>query len=77
MILGDIVPSQTMTGAGPQRTLVTVPGRVVYIHPERHFYTLAYDLPGGTIKESYSFKYRRGETSNENNINCQPKGRRR
>ncbi|PKM72235.1 MAG: hypothetical protein CVU91_10945 [Firmicutes bacterium HGW-Firmicutes-16] len=60
MIVGDIVPNQTMTGAGPKGKPVTVPGHCVYIHPERRFYTLEFKLPGGTIRESFPFKYRKG-----------------
>lgn len=60
MIEGDLVPNQTMTGFSHNHKLVTVPGRCVYIHPDRHFYTLAFDLPAGVIKESFEFKYRRG-----------------
>lgn len=69
MRVGDIVPNQTMTGRGPKGRPVTVPGRCVYIHPERRFYTLAFELPAGVVRESFPFKYRRGETFNENNIN--------
>ena len=31
-------------------------GKVVYIHPDRHFFTLEFTTPlGKTIRESYSF----------------------
>lgn len=31
-------------------------GKVVYIHPDRHFFTLEFKTPlGKTIRESYSF----------------------
>ena len=33
----------------------TVEAVVVYIHPERRFYTLEYRLPGGTYRESEFF----------------------
>ncbi|PKM71488.1 MAG: hypothetical protein CVU91_13465 [Firmicutes bacterium HGW-Firmicutes-16] len=72
MTVGDKVPSQTMTGAGPKGNPETVCGICVYIHPKRRYYTLEFNLPGGKVRENYQFKYRRGETSNENNINCQP-----
>lgn len=28
-------------------------GRVVYIHPQGHYHTVAFDLPGGTVLESF------------------------
>ena len=61
MKVGDTVPNQTMTGAGPRRTQVTVPGVCVYIHPDRVYYTLEFNLPGGKVRENYQFKYRRGK----------------
>jgi len=62
MRVGDVVPGQTMTGLGHKHKLVSVPGRCIYIHPERRFYTLAFDLPAGTVYESYPIKYRRGDS---------------
>ena len=38
--------------AGGKPTEVTVDATVVYIHPERRYYTLRYDLPGGSYRES-------------------------
>jgi len=76
MKVGDKVPSITMTGSGPKGKPETVCGICSYIHPERRYYTLEFDLPGGKIRENYHFTYRRGE-SNENNINRKPEGRRR
>lgn len=28
-------------------------GKVVYVHPNGRYYTVAFDLPDGTIKECY------------------------
>lgn len=30
-------------------------GSVVYIHPEKRYYTVEYRLPKGTIRESYTY----------------------
>jgi len=38
--------------AGGKPSEVTVDATVVYIHPERRYYTLRYDLPGGSYRES-------------------------
>ena len=41
---------------GGSPTEVTVDATVVYIHPERRFYTLRYDLgPGRSFRESFKF----------------------
>lgn len=68
MKVGDLVSKQTMAGYGAGHKLVIVPGTCVYIHPERRYYTLEFNLPGGKIREDYNFQHRRGEV-NENNIN--------
>lgn len=36
-------------------------GRVVYIHPQRRFYVVAFDVGGHEIRESYYFPARRGD----------------
>ena len=35
-------------------------GTVVYIHPQRRFYTVEFDFHGRTFRESYPFQYRTG-----------------
>lgn len=40
---------------------VTKTGTVVYIHPERRFYVVEFDLGDCKIRESYYFPGRRGE----------------
>lgn len=37
---------------GPHETETTVEATVVYIHPQRRYVTLRYDLPGGSYCES-------------------------
>ena len=37
-------------------------GTVIWIHPERRFFQVEFQLPGGTVRESYSFY---GEMPNE------------
>lgn len=40
--------------AGGKATEVTVDATVVYIHPERRYYTLRYDLgPGRSFREAF------------------------
>ena len=42
---------------GGNLTETTVDATVVYIHPERRFYTLRFDLgPGRSFRESFFFK---------------------
>ena len=37
------------------------PGRIVYIHPQRRFYTIEFEMPKGErCRESYYFKNRSG-----------------
>ena len=62
MIVGDLVPNQSLTGLGRNHKPVTVPGRCVYIHPKRRYFTLEFNLPGGIVRENYHFKYRRGDS---------------
>ena len=31
-------------------------GTVVYIHPRRRFYIVAFALPGGTVREAFRFQ---------------------
>ena len=45
--------------AGGKPTEITVDATVVYIHPEKRFYTLRYVLPGGSSCESYFLLERR------------------
>ncbi len=37
---------------GPREAEQTVTATVVYVHPQRRFVTLRYDLPGGSFCES-------------------------
>ena len=37
---------------GPHETETTVEATVVYVHPQRRYVTLRYDLPGGSYCES-------------------------
>lgn len=38
-------------------------GIVTYIHPKRRYYVAEFSTPGGKVKESFHFKYRRGESA--------------
>lgn len=40
---------------------ITATGTVVYIHPKRAFYIVEFELPGGSVRESYYFPDRRGD----------------
>ena len=41
---------------GGKPTEISVDATVVYIHPERRYYTLRYDLgPGRSFRESFNF----------------------
>ena len=63
MKVGDTVPSQTMEAYAKGHKLQAFPGVCVYIHPERRFYTLEFNLPGGKVREDFAFKYRKGENA--------------
>lgn len=39
---------------------ITKTGTVVYIHPDRRFYTVEYELGSGKVRESYYFPARNG-----------------
>ena len=57
MTLGDKIKKRVKIydpdrAQGGMATEITVDATVVYIHPERRFYTLRYDLPGGSYRES-------------------------
>lgn len=56
MTVGDqirVIP----TIDGIQRPAATA--TVIYIHPKRRFYTVEYTVPGGRLRESFQFRYRR------------------
>lgn len=36
----------------PEETIVRE-GKVIYVHPKGRYYTVAFDLPDGTIRECY------------------------
>lgn len=61
MKVGDTVPNQTMQAYVTGHKLKAFPGVCVYIHPDRTYYTLEFNLPGGKVRENYQFKYRRGK----------------
>jgi len=63
MKVGNTVSNQTMQAYAKGHKLKDFKGVCVYIHPERRFYTLEFDLPGGKIREDYAFQYRRGENA--------------
>ena len=59
MTVGDLIEI-TPTVDGVKRKPVM--GRVVYIHSKRRYYTVEYQLPGGgTLRESFRYRYRKGE----------------
>lgn len=58
MQLGDKRTEKLSMGEGQP---VTKTGVVVYIHPQRRFYTVEFDVNGHKIRESYYFPARRGE----------------
>ena len=45
---------------GKTAAKLTVEATVVYIHPEKRFYTLRYDLPGGSYQETEYFNQTKG-----------------
>ena len=60
MTLGDKIKKRVKIydpdrAHGGTATEITVNATVVYIHPEKRFYTLRYDLPGGSYRESEFF----------------------
>lgn len=63
MKLGDTVENHKMFAYSKGHKLEAFKGTCVYIHPDRRFFTLRYDLPGGTIHEDFPFQYRKGENA--------------
>lgn len=49
--IGDKVQRQCVKINGDSQKFLT--GRVVYIHPEYRYHTVRFEVPGGTIDESY------------------------
>lgn len=66
MMVGDklpgMVPSYGATCTGFVSDGQAFTGTVVYIHPQRRFYTVEFDMPRGRkCRESYYFPDRAGE----------------
>jgi len=57
------ITSATATGMLDPELTKKVTGTVVYIHPQKRFYTVRFDFPKGTIHESYYFPERIGDSS--------------
>ena len=59
MQIGDVVNKKAPSFGGdthrPGQT-ETMPGKVVYIHPQRRFYTLEFEVAGRKMQERYSFR---------------------
>ena len=51
-------------GTGGLGAKLTVEATVVYIHPQNRFYTLRFDLPGGSYRETEYFAPRCGMAKN-------------
>lgn len=41
------------TGATYQEEQSECTGKMIYVHPKGRYYTVAFSMPDGTIKESY------------------------
>lgn len=64
MMLGDeFVEIPTLYCEDGRRCVIPMPSRVVYIHPQRRFYTVEFRSPvtGETFRESFYFADRRHE----------------
>ena len=61
MKIGDKDLNHAAHGYGAKHRSETVYGVCVYIHPRRRYYTLAFSFEGGSYRESYPFRYRKGE----------------
>lgn len=56
--IGHLKPTY---GEGPRQDLPAYPGRIVYIHPQRRFYTVEFELPKNYhFRESFYFPNRSG-----------------
>lgn len=60
MRVGDVVRKRIscsttsgVTGKATPEEQAVHTGRVVFVHPKGRYYTVAFSLPDGTIKESY------------------------
>lgn len=51
--VGDIVEQWVHFDHSPQEMKLV--GRVIWIHPEKRFYRVKFDQPGGSCTESYRF----------------------
>lgn len=63
MTVGDTISKRIKIydpSLGSAMQAVTVTATVVYVHPERRFYTVECKLPGGTIRETEYFYPRCG-----------------
>ena len=60
MQVGDRSKEAVRSAFGPDCGEM-VHGTVIYIHPQRRFYTVEYDFHGRKYRESYPFQYRKGE----------------
>lgn len=65
MKIGDKVRQEIFVGAPsgnglPLRMQIKRTGTVVYIHPKERFYTVRFDFPLGSFRESYYFPEREG-----------------
>lgn len=76
MKIGDIVLNHTLCTEDPCGRRALVNGRCVYLHPERRFYVVAFEIGGHTLRETYYFQSRKGDTD-ANNISDKSQGRRR
>lgn len=56
MEIGDLKTEHVHFGDVKPRKMT---GRVVWIHPQRRFYVVAFDVGGREIRESYYFPNRR------------------
>lgn len=59
---------------------VPLPGKVVYIHPRKIFYTVRFTVPGGSWTETFpcnpcELDRRKDKRKHENDCNFQPQGR--
>lgn len=59
MNIGDKVsriPETVYSGSmpGEKKTKRAHTGTVVYIHPQRRYYTVEFEMNGGKVRESYS-----------------------
>ncbi|WP_312611335.1 hypothetical protein [Oscillibacter sp.] len=83
MQIGDTLPITPTfdTTYGMPGDSVPLPAKVVYIHPQRRFYTVRFTVPGGSWTETRpcnpcELDRRKDKRKHENDCNYEQQGRR-